>query len=96
MSHEEFAVFKEDRQRYNVFQTCKDLASCVQDALGPMTSMVWNQQKIFFSGILNISQIIQMQVLPIEPNYRDIPTIKQSTNSTNFTFRRTVHGIHQG
>ena len=60
MSHEEFAVFKEDRQRYNVFQTCKDLASCVQDALGPMTSMVWNQQKIFFSGTLNISQIIQM------------------------------------
>jgi len=58
--------------------------------------MVWNQQKIFFSGILNISQIIQMQVPPKEPSHRDIPTIKKLTNSTNFTFRRTLQGIHEG
>ena len=46
MSLEEFAQYEEDRQKYNVFETCKDLAARVQDApgpkgtLNPMTSMV--------------------------------------------------------
>ncbi len=56
MSLEEFAQYEEDRQKYNVVETCKDLAARVQDApgpkgtLNPMTSMVSQPTENLFFG----------------------------------------------
>ena len=63
MSLEEFAQYEEEGQKYNVVETCKDLAARVQDApgpkgtLNPMTSMVSQPTENLFFGIHNISQI---------------------------------------